>query len=171
MSDDIVPTFPDLFKQQVSNQVTHYAGDPIDFGDAEHAEYVTWNALAIQLEIAELTELFSWKPWSKDRGGIRPDPFKVAGEIADVLCFMTNLARTAGVSADDLMHAWDEKIARNRKRQEESYDVKSRAWKCPVCGEELDRTKKDMSVCAMDDQLKMWHCVTQGVYKKLEGEG
>lgn len=156
-------TFEELFVEQVANQVTHYNGDPSIFDDEAHAEYVTWNALAAIDELTEVLGLMSWKPWSVDPGSKRPDVAKVAGEVADELCFLVNIARAAGVrDGGELMDAWAEKIERNRARQEASYDASSPKWKCVVCGGELDSA--DAECGESEEYPGLWRCEVQNVY-------
>lgn len=136
------PTFPELYNAQVANQVTHFGGvDPKDLhlvNPHEHIQFVHWNHIALTAELTELIDEFSWKPWSVDYAQSTPDAKRVAGEVADVLCFLSNIARAAGLEGEDILTAWDEKIARNRARQEAGYDVSADGWKCRECGAALD---------------------------------
>jgi NTP pyrophosphatase (non-canonical NTP hydrolase) len=155
-----------LFSLQVENQRRVYVGDPAEFDAAKAVEYVHWNTLAAMDELMELLATWSWKPWSKNYRKEKANPEKVAGEVADLLCFVANIARAAGLSARDVMDAWDEKIDRNRRRQEQGYDVSSDAWKCPVCKEELDAT---WTACVASASFPgLWFCATKQVYKELE---
>lgn len=135
-------SFENLYDQQVANQVSHFSGiDPAEMFDLnphEHIQFVHWNFIAAASELNELIDEFSWKPWSANYAGARPSATRVAGEIADILCFISNLARAAGLSADELLAAWEMKIARNRERQEAGYDVSHPDWKCATCGKALD---------------------------------
>ena len=136
------PTFPELYDAQVSAQVTHFGGmDPKDlhsWNPHEHIQYVHWNHIALTAEFTELIDEFAWKPWSADYARSVPDRTRVAGEVADILCFLTNIARAAGLDGEEVLAAWDEKIARNRDRQEAGYDVSDGTWKCRECGAALD---------------------------------
>ena len=165
MSDDPL-SFEEIFERQVENQRRVYVGDPAEFSPHKATEYIHWNFLALVDEVAELLATWPWKPWSKNFGREKADPRKVAGEIADALCFLSNIARTAGLDGRDILHAWDEKTTRNRKRQEEGYDVSSDVWKCPVCREELDAP---WTTCGHSADFRgLWFCSVQGVYKELE---
>lgn len=72
-------------------------------------------ALSVSIESAELLELFQWKSDRDIEDAKATAEFKlaVAGEIADVLIYLTLLAGELGI---DLVDAALEKISKNEKR-------------------------------------------------------
>ena len=132
--------FEACWAAQHENQRNAYvAGDPVLMSPLDKIQFVHWNTLAIQAEVVELLDETSWKPWSKNFGD--PDgwnPEAMAGEAADIMCFLTNILITAGVTPEQLLATWAEKILRNADRQASGYDVSSAGWKCPLCSRALD---------------------------------
>lgn len=105
-------------------------------GDAL-ADYVTWNALALQDEVHEFLQEVQWKNWAKNRGQVNRE--EAVGELIDVAHFLGNLLVVLGVSDEEYEARYREKQARNAKRQEAPGGYDSIAKKCPHCKRELDK--------------------------------
>lgn len=112
-------------------------------------EYVRWNMLAIDDELAEMRQAMSWKPWQHD------DPYldreEVVKEAVDVLHFVANIIAAMGYGDDKLSEMYDEKMQRNRQRQLKGYRVKDAGVKCELCSRAIDdvgRSSESASVCA-----------------------
>ena len=99
-------------------------------------EYIRWNVLALDDELHEALGETYWKPWAKISPGFK-DPERYLGEIADALHHLVNLCLAGGMSADDLMAAFEKKNKRNHQRQEEGYTGTD---KCdgPGCNRAMD---------------------------------
>jgi hypothetical protein len=99
----------------------------------ERVGYLKDQILALLDESHEALNEIGWKPWASSRH-INRDEF--AGELADILCFLINLALGVGLTADDFYRLHQEKALRNIKRQEAKYDGVT--GKCPGCKRAID---------------------------------
>ena len=72
---------------------------------------------ALQGEAAELEQDLLWKWWSKDQIDIQ----NIRVEIVDLMHFLTSLALTAGLTADELHRLYTAKHRVNQERQEKGY--------------------------------------------------
>lgn len=99
-------------------------------------EYMRWNMLAIDDELAEMRQAISWKPWQHD------DPYadreEIVKEAVDVLHFVANIIVAAGGTDEVLDRLYLEKMEKNKKRQLEGYRVKTSGVKCIVCYRAMD---------------------------------
>ena len=99
-------------------------------------EYMRWNMLAIDDELAEMRQAISWKPWQHD------DPYadreEIVKEAVDVLHFVANIIVAAGGTDEVLDRLYLEKMEKNKKRQLEGYLVKSKGVKCSLCYRAID---------------------------------
>lgn len=99
-------------------------------------EYVRWNMLAIDDELAEMRQAISWKPWQHD------DPYadreEIIKEAVDVLHFVANIIVAAGGTDEILNKYYLEKMEKNRQRQQKGYKVKEDGVKCSQCNRALD---------------------------------
>ena len=57
-------------------------------------EYMRWNMLAIDDELAEMRQAISWKPWQHDQP--YADREEIVKEAVDVLHFVANIIVAAG---------------------------------------------------------------------------
>ena len=57
-------------------------------------EYMRWNMLAIDDELAEMRQAISWKPWQHDQP--YADREEIIKEAVDVLHFVANIIVAAG---------------------------------------------------------------------------
>ncbi len=72
---------------------------------------------ALQAEASELEEEMLWKWWSKDKIDLQ----NIRVEIVDLMHFLTSLALTAGLSADEFHRLYTAKHRVNQERQEKGY--------------------------------------------------
>lgn len=112
-------------------------------------EYMRWNMLAIDDELAEMRKAISWKPWQHD------DPYadveEVVKEAVDVLHFVANILVASGATDEALDAFYREKMQRNRERQLGGYRVRDAGVKCIRCARALDDvgvSSIDVTVCA-----------------------
>jgi hypothetical protein len=99
-------------------------------------EYIRWNMLAVDDELAEMRQAISWKPWQHDEP--YADRFELIKEAVDVLHFVANMLVAAGASDEVLNAVYLEKMEKNRKRQIDGYKVKDAGVKCTLCTRALD---------------------------------
>lgn len=126
----------DMFRQVFESQA-YFQGllghDYNNMSTEELVSYVKDQILALLDEGHEALNEVGWKPWASSRHFNREE---FSGELADILCFLVNLALAAGLTADDFYRLHQEKALRNIKRQEEKYD--GVAGKCPGCKRAID---------------------------------
>jgi dimeric dUTPase (all-alpha-NTP-PPase superfamily) len=72
---------------------------------------------ALQEEGKELEQEMLWKWWSKDK----IDMQNIRVEIVDLMHFLTSLALTAGLSADEFHRLYTAKHRVNQERQDKGY--------------------------------------------------
>lgn len=108
-----------------------------DMSTEELIEYLKGQIMALQAETIEALDEMSWKPWTHGEKFVNREA--LGGELADILCFLVNLALGVGLTAKDLYALHQEKAARNIKRQEDRYDGVQ--GKCPVCRRDLTDLK------------------------------
>ena len=99
-------------------------------------EYMRWNMLAIDDELAEMRQAISWKPWQHDEP--YADREEVIKEAVDVLHFVANIIVACGGTDEILDKFYVEKMEKNRKRQEAGYAVKAEGVKCVKCTRAID---------------------------------
>lgn len=99
-------------------------------------EYLRWNMLAIDDELAEVRKEISWKPWQHD------DPYvnreAVVKECVDILHFVANIICAVGGTDEQLDAYYVNKMEVNRQRQLKGYKVKAEGVKCGSCARALD---------------------------------
>jgi dimeric dUTPase (all-alpha-NTP-PPase superfamily) len=89
------------------------------FGDLEQrTTYVRDMTLAAMIELGEALNEWKWKPWATGRG---VDRDAYLGELADVMCFLLNLAIAGKISAQELYDATAAKQKINVDRQRAGY--------------------------------------------------
>ena len=127
-----------MLHMQLNLQIHHMGGDPrLLQGDAM-ADFVRWNAYALEDEIHEATTEVGWKPWATSRHVNQPQFNK---EMVDAFHFFMNLllvanpGKTPAEIADEFCRAYLAKNAVNARRQVQAYDGVS--TKCPECKREL----------------------------------
>jgi len=106
-------------------------------------EYIRWNMLAIDDELAEVRKAISWKPWQHD------DPYadrkEIVKECVDVLHFVANILCAAGATDEELDAEYLAKMQKNADRQKKGYRVLDAGVKCTRCFRALD--DYDVSSC------------------------
>ena len=109
----------------------------------ELIDYIRWNMLAIDDELAEVRKAISWKPWQHD------DPYadrhEVVKECVDVLHFVANIICAVGGTDEELNKEYLAKMQKNADRQKKGYRVLDAGVKCAVCTRALD--DYDVSQC------------------------
>lgn len=110
-------------------------------------EYIRWNMLAIDDELAEVRKAISWKPWQHD------DPYadrkEIVKECVDVLHFVANILCAAGATDEELDAEYLAKMQKNADRQKNGYRVLDDGVKCTRCFRALD--DYDVSSCIDSD--------------------
>jgi hypothetical protein len=109
-------------------------------------EYVRWNMLAIDDELAEVRKAISWKPWQHDEP--YADRKEVVKECIDVLHFVANIICAAGCTDEELNNEYLAKMQKNADRQIKGYKVLDAGVKCSLCSRALD--DYDASQCRED---------------------
>lgn len=99
-------------------------------------EYIRWNMLAIDDELAEMRKPLSWKPWQMDEP--YADREEVVKEAVDVLHFVANIIVACGGTDEELNHYYLQKMEKNRKRQSVGYEVRAEGVKCVGCQRAID---------------------------------
>jgi len=107
--------------------------DLAEYDDETKVAYLKDQILALLDEAHEALGEIGWKPWATSRH-INREAF--SGELADILCFLVNLALGVGLSPDEFFALHQEKVLRNIARQEANYDGVT--GKCPGCGRAID---------------------------------
>ena len=107
-------------------------------------EYMRWNMLAIDDELAEMRQAISWKPWQHDAP--YADREEVIKEAVDVLHFVANIIVAAGGTDEMLDNFYLEKMERNKQRQLDGYKVKDIGVKCTLCQRAIDDVGRGASV-------------------------
>jgi hypothetical protein len=99
-------------------------------------EYMRWNMLAIDDELAEMRQAISWKPWQHDAP--YADHEEIVKEAVDVLHFVANIIVAAGGTDEMLDKFYIEKMERNKERQLKGYKIKDQGVKCELCTRAID---------------------------------
>jgi len=127
-----------MLEMQLELQKKHMKdGDPRLLSGDERADFMRWNAFALEDEIHEAMQEVGWKPWATNRD-INQELF--LKEMVDAFHFFMNMLlcgmghlQPAGI-ADAFTIAYIEKNAVNAQRQQEGYTGQA---KCPFCKREL----------------------------------
>lgn len=106
-------------------------------------EYIRWNMLAIDDELAEVRKAISWKPWQHDEP--YADRTEIIKECVDVLHFVANILCAAGATDEVLDAEYLAKMQKNADRQKNGYKVLAVGMKCAKCARALD--DYDTSAC------------------------
>lgn len=114
-------------------------GDPRNLVGDEMADFMRWNAFALEDEIHEAMQEIGWKPWASSRFVKRNDFLK---EMVDAFHFFMNMLlvvcgpeASPREIADVFTAMYIQKNIENARRQREGYDGVSS--KCHVCKREL----------------------------------
>ena len=110
-------------------------------------EYMRWNMLAIDDELAEMRQAISWKPWQHDDPYLDRD--ELVKEAVDVLHFVANIICAAGATDDELDEIYLAKMEKNRARQRDGYRVRDAGVKCSICSRALDEVQVSVSDSTM----------------------
>jgi len=110
---------------------------PADLRGDDMADFMRWNAFALDDEIHEAMAEVGWKPWATSRH-INHDAFMK--EMVDAWHFFMNMllcgcqGMTPAEIADEFTRRYIEKNAKNAQRQEEGYTGLN---KCKQCHRDL----------------------------------
>jgi hypothetical protein len=110
-------------------------------------EYIRWNMLAIDDELAEVRQAISWKPWQHDEP--YADRKEIVKECVDVLHFVANILCAAGATDEELDAEYLAKMQKNADRQKNGYRVLDAGMKCTKCTRALD--DYDVNSCVTID--------------------
>lgn len=111
-------------------------------------DYMRWNMLAIDDELAEMRQAMSWKPWQHDEPYLDRD--ELIKEAVDVLHFVANIVCAAGATDEELDEIYLAKMEKNRARQRDGYRVRDAGVKCGICSRALDEVQvsiSDSTIC------------------------
>jgi dUTPase len=101
--------------RQLQERTFGYDFAAIAADSAELAKFLTWNAFAAFVEVAEASVEFSWAPWARD------EPFanreRIRDEVIDVLHFLGNALVAIGVDDEELAAAYSIKDGIIRSRE------------------------------------------------------
>lgn len=117
-------------------------------------DYMRWNMLAIDDELAEMRQAMSWKPWQHDDPYLDRD--ELVKEAVDVLHFVANIICAAGATDDELDEIYLTKMEKNRARQRDGYRVRDAGVKCSICSRALDEVQvsvSDSTMCAKCEEV------------------
>ncbi len=106
-------------------------------------DYIRWNMLAIDDELAEVRKAISWKPWQHDEP--YADRKEIIKECVDVLHFVANILCAAGATDAELDAEYLAKMQKNADRQKNGYKVRDIGMKCTKCARALD--DYDINAC------------------------
>jgi dimeric dUTPase (all-alpha-NTP-PPase superfamily) len=119
-----------VMAQQLELQRESFKVDPRNLLPDERAGYVQAMALAAIVELGEVMQEVSWKPWA-DAEFFNRDAY--LEELIDVLHFWMNLVLVATDKPEELLSAYMRKHDVNAQRQADGYTGLD---KCSECGRE-----------------------------------
>lgn len=131
----------EMLAAQLKLQKEHMKdGNPQTLTGDEMADFMRWNAFALEDEIHEAMAEVGWKPWATHRGIAEAAFLK---EMVDGWHFFMNMLLCAlpdspEVIAEKFMAAYYEKNQINAQRQLEGYTGTD---KCRNCGREFEETQ------------------------------
>lgn len=121
--------FVDYLRRQSDLQRQAYGLGVEGLTGDDALDFITWNVLAAQAELAEVLAEVCWKPWATyEEGQVFKDREKYIEELVDVAHFIANLLIVAGVDDEALSAAFVAKQAKNAARQETGYAGDGDAW-------------------------------------------
>jgi dimeric dUTPase (all-alpha-NTP-PPase superfamily) len=128
-----------MLEMQLQLQQNHMKdGDPRFLTGNDMANFMRWNAWALEDEVHEAMAEVGWKPWASSRH-INQEAFMK--EMVDAFHFFMNMLLcgsqgwTPQQIADEFTRAYIRKNHQNAQRQKEGYDGVSQ--KCPYCHRDL----------------------------------
>lgn len=157
----------DLLEAQLQLQKEHMKdGDPRNLSGDALADFMRWNAFALEDEIHEAMAEVGWKPWATSRH-VNDDAF--LAEMVDAFHFFMNmllagLGQPPGIIAERFKEAYYKKNQRNAERQQEGYTGLD---KCPTCHRDLHETRRVMATWT-NPETNQVHC-SKGCALGLKG--
>lgn len=100
-------------------QETSYGIDYDELTGDELADYISWNATALTVELGEFMQECGWKPWAHPRGWVNRD--EAADELVDIGHFLANLACAIGMTDEEWQKRYRRKQGINAQRQRDGY--------------------------------------------------
>lgn len=126
--------FNELLSETRKLQVEAFGRDPVLLEGEDRIEFIRWNTLAAVNELMEMLNEVGWKNWATSRH-VNEDA--AAGEICDVIHFLSNMLLAFRWNDDMLDAAYLNKMMKNRARMASgTYDGVT--GKCPTCKRALD---------------------------------
>jgi hypothetical protein len=126
-------------------QETAYHRDYSLFDDTSTlVDFIKNMHTATTMELGELLDETSWKPWAQDKPFVNKD--LVIKEAVDVLHFIGNILTAVDCTDEELNLRYLEKMALNRQRQlrDGGYRVRGEdSDKCAICKRALDDVGSD----------------------------
>jgi len=95
--------------------------DTTAMSEEEKTKWILNYTRAMSQEMAELIDSVPWKWWAKYQ---KFDEQNARVEVIDLFHFLVSMAQVLGMTADDIMTAYQKKNEVNLKRQETGYAVK-----------------------------------------------
>ena len=95
--------------------------DTTAMSEEEKTKWILNYTRAMSQEMAELIDSVPWKWWAKYQ---KFDEQNARVEVVDLFHFLVSMAQVLGMTADDIMAAYQKKNEVNLKRQETGYAVK-----------------------------------------------
>jgi len=126
-----------MLTRQLELQQDHMKdGDPRHLEGDAMADFMRWNAFALEDEIHEAMQEVGWKPWATNR---EVQVTEFVGEMVDAFHFFMNMLLCGtGMTPQDLsqmfVQRYLDKNEKNARRQIEGY---TGLQKCRICGREL----------------------------------
>ena len=122
-----------MMERQLEAQRTKHDFDATTLTLAGKIDFIRWNVLALEDELHEALGETGWKPWASSKH-INVESYRA--ELIDAWHFLMNLMLVADMTPEMVFEMYNEKRAKNDKRQEEGYDGVT--TKCLKCKRALD---------------------------------
>jgi dimeric dUTPase (all-alpha-NTP-PPase superfamily) len=120
--------FERIMDRQLELQRDSFGIDPTELSGEERDHYIQSMSTALVVELGEVLQEVSWKPWASGEWFNR-EAYLV--ELIDVLHFWMNLVLVATNNPMDVIEVYMRKAQINADRQREGYTGEG---KCQTCG-------------------------------------
>ena len=117
-----------VMNRQLELQRKSFGVDPLQLSGNDRDDYVQAMALALTVELGEVLQEISWKPWATGQWFNRQAYIM---ELIDVLHFWTNLVLVATDNPQTVLDVYLRKAEINAQRQANGY---TGTEKCQTCG-------------------------------------
>ena len=112
-------SFGVLFENQMILREKLLGPDSLNLTDKQISDQIRLHIEAMIHETSELRELLAWKHWKQYPDNFSIDKEEARFEVADLMCFLMNIAILLGMSGDELLHYTYAKQKHNVERQED----------------------------------------------------